>query len=60
MFRLDNKTAVVIGGAGGIGEACATALARQGAKVVVADMNLERAPYNINVNAIGPAVVIRR
>lgn len=43
MFRLDNKIAVVIGGAGGIGEACATALARQGAKVVVADMNLERA-----------------
>lgn len=43
MFRLDNKIAVVIGGAGGIGEACVTALARQGAKVVVADMNLERA-----------------
>lgn len=43
MFRLDNKTAVVIGGAGGIGEACATALARQGAKVVVADLNMERA-----------------
>ena len=43
MFRLDNKITVVIGGAGGIGEACATALARQGAKVVVADMNLERA-----------------
>ncbi len=43
MFRLDNKIAVVIGGAGGIGEACATALGRQGAKVVIADMNLERA-----------------
>jgi len=43
MFRLDNKITVVIGGAGGIGEACATALARQGAKVIIADMNLERA-----------------
>jgi NAD(P)-dependent dehydrogenase (short-subunit alcohol dehydrogenase family) len=43
MFRLDKKIAVVIGGAGGIGEACSIALARQGAKVVVADMNFERA-----------------
>lgn len=42
MFRLDNKTAVVIGGAGGLGEACAIALARQGAKVVVASRNLEK------------------
>ena len=38
-FRLDNKVAVVIGGAGGIGEACALELARQGAKVVVASRN---------------------
>ncbi|MBN1626097.1 MAG: SDR family oxidoreductase [Deltaproteobacteria bacterium] len=43
MFRLDNKITVIIGGAGGIGEACATALAGQGAKVIVADMNLEKA-----------------
>jgi NAD(P)-dependent dehydrogenase (short-subunit alcohol dehydrogenase family) len=43
MFRFDNKIVVVIGGAGGLGEACATALATQGATVVVADMNLERA-----------------
>jgi NAD(P)-dependent dehydrogenase (short-subunit alcohol dehydrogenase family) len=43
MFRLDNKIAVVMGGAGGLGEACATALARQGAKLVIADMNLEKA-----------------
>jgi NAD(P)-dependent dehydrogenase (short-subunit alcohol dehydrogenase family) len=43
MFRLDNKITVIIGGAGGIGEACATALAGQGAKVIIADMNLERA-----------------
>src|SRR4030042_544699 len=43
MFRLDNKIAVVIGGAGGIGETCAKALGRQGAKVVVAGLNLEGA-----------------
>lgn len=41
MFRLDNKIAVIIGGAGGLGEACAEALAQQGAKVVVASRNLE-------------------
>jgi NAD(P)-dependent dehydrogenase (short-subunit alcohol dehydrogenase family) len=40
-FRLDNKVAVVIGGAGGIGEACALELARQGATVVVASRNKE-------------------
>jgi NAD(P)-dependent dehydrogenase (short-subunit alcohol dehydrogenase family) len=38
-FRLDNKVAVVIGGAGGIGEACALELARQGATVIVASRN---------------------
>ncbi len=42
MFRLDNKIAVVIGGAGGLGEACSAALARQGAKVVLASRNLEK------------------
>jgi len=42
MFKLDSKIAVVVGGAGGIGEACAIALARQGAKVVVASRNLDR------------------
>jgi NAD(P)-dependent dehydrogenase (short-subunit alcohol dehydrogenase family) len=42
MFRLDNKIAVVIGGAGGLGEACAVALARQGARVVVASRNLDK------------------
>jgi len=42
MFRLDGKIAIVVGGAGGIGEACAIALARQGAKVVVASRNLDR------------------
>ena len=43
MFRLDEKIAVVIGGAGGLGKACATGLARQGATIVVADIGIEAA-----------------
>lgn len=42
MFRLDGKIAVVIGGAGGIGEACAIALANRGARVVVAGRTLAK------------------
>ncbi len=42
MFRLDNKVTVVIGGAGGLGEACALALAQQGAKVIIASRNVEK------------------
>jgi NAD(P)-dependent dehydrogenase (short-subunit alcohol dehydrogenase family) len=42
MFRLDGKVAVVIGGAGGIGEACAAALAGRGAKVTVAGRTLAK------------------
>ncbi len=38
MFRLDGKVAVVVGGAGGIGESCAVALASHGAQVAVADL----------------------
>lgn len=42
LFRLDGKIAVVIGGAGGIGETLALGLSQYGAKVVVASRNLER------------------
>ena len=42
MFRLDGKVAVVIGGAGGIGEIMAKGLAAQGAKVVVASRNRQK------------------
>ena len=40
MFRLDGKVAVVMGGAGGIGEIMARGLAGQGARVVVASRNI--------------------
>ena len=42
MFRLDDKVAVVIGGAGGIGEACAAALGARGAKIVLGGRTLSK------------------
>ncbi len=41
MFRLDNQVAVVVGGAGGIGEAIAMGLGQYGAKVIVASRSME-------------------
>ncbi|ABG03515.1 short-chain dehydrogenase/reductase SDR [Rubrobacter xylanophilus DSM 9941] len=40
-MRLEGKVCVVTGGATGIGEASALALAREGARVVVGDVNVE-------------------
>jgi NAD(P)-dependent dehydrogenase (short-subunit alcohol dehydrogenase family) len=42
-MRLDGKVAIVTGGAGGIGRASALAFAREGARVLVADIDAERA-----------------
>lgn len=42
-FGLKGKTAIVTGGANGIGKACCEILAAYGAKVVVSDYNLEAA-----------------
>jgi NAD(P)-dependent dehydrogenase (short-subunit alcohol dehydrogenase family) len=42
LFRVDNQVAVVIGGAGGIGEALGHGLAEYGAKVVIADLDLTK------------------
>ena len=43
LFRVDNQIAVVIGGAGGIGEALGHGLAEYGAKVAICDVDLQRA-----------------
>src|SRR5580693_4340403 len=39
MGQVEGKVAIVTGGASGIGAACATTLAREGAKVVVTDVD---------------------
>src|ERR1700722_5233159 len=43
MARFDSKVAIVTGSGGGIGQAYAEALAREGAAVVIADINAEAA-----------------
>lgn len=43
MRRLENKVAVIAGGAGGIGTATSIRVAGEGAAVVVADINIKQA-----------------
>ena len=42
-MRLENKVAVVTGAASGMGKAIAELYAKEGAKVIVADLNIEGA-----------------
>jgi len=53
MSTLNDKVAVVTGGAQGIGRAIATLLAHRGADVVVADINLEKAEATAKEIAAG-------
>jgi 3-oxoacyl-[acyl-carrier protein] reductase len=53
-MRLENKVAVITGGAQGIGRAIALGMAREGAKLVVADLQSEKASAVANeVKALG-------
>ena len=45
MGSLEGMVAVLVGGGGGIGVACAAAFARQGARVVIADIDTELAAH---------------
>ena len=56
-FGLNNRYALVTGGASGIGEATAKELARAGAHVYIADINLPAAEALASV--LGPAQAIR-
>jgi meso-butanediol dehydrogenase / (S,S)-butanediol dehydrogenase / diacetyl reductase len=62
MSRLQGKVAIVTGGAQGIGEAIASRLAQEGAKVAIADLNGAKAKSvadelnRSGANAIGISV----
>lgn len=50
MGKLENKVAVVTGAASGMGKQISILYAKEGAKVVVADLNLEAAEKNSRRN----------
>jgi NAD(P)-dependent dehydrogenase (short-subunit alcohol dehydrogenase family) len=59
--RLDGKVALVTGGGSGIGRASAVALAREGAKVAIADISVEGGEETVNLiqQANGEAIFIK-
>ncbi len=40
-MKLENRVAIIVGGAGGIGQVASKLLAKEGAKVMIADMDIE-------------------
>ena len=58
--RMDGKVAVITGGASGIGRACGLRFAAEGASIVVADLNPDRAANVVDeITALGsPAVAV--
>ncbi len=57
-MKLSGKVALVTGAAQGIGRAIALLLARNGADIVISDINLEKAEETANeIRAIGPKVM---
>ena len=57
-MRLENKVAVITGGAQGIGRAIALEMAREGAKVVVADLQSDKATAVASeIKALGSAAL---
>jgi 3-oxoacyl-[acyl-carrier protein] reductase len=57
-MRLENKVAVITGGAQGIGRAIALGMGREGAKVVVADLQAEKATsVAAEVRALGTEAI---
>lgn len=59
-MRLQDKVAIVTGGGGGIGRATSSLFAKEGAKVVVSDVNEELAHETMNLikNAGGEAICV--
>jgi 3-oxoacyl-[acyl-carrier protein] reductase len=59
--KLSGKTAIITGGAGGIGKAIAMVLAREGASVVIADVNFSAAKETVKeIETLGlQAIAVR-